>query len=46
MKGQRRRKAEGPVCYKPWISEHPIMTFFIATNIMGNLVWLFRGYDQ
>ena len=42
----RRQVKEGAVCHRPWISEHPLMSFFIAGNLLGNLVVILRGYNR
>jgi hypothetical protein len=46
MKHGRQQVQEGAVCHRPWISEHPIMSFFLASSILGNLVVMVRGYNR
>lgn len=46
MSRGRRQVREGDVCHRPWVSEHPFLSFFIGANVLGNLVVIVRGYNR
>jgi len=42
----RKQVQEGAVCRRPWISEHPFMSFVLVSSFLGNLVVMVRGYGR